>query len=90
MDWLSKFIELGPLGVVCIALIFVVWKITDKYVKVIEANTEAMTRVADSTEELKESNKALASVLDKQGVMLTQQNFLFQQMCMSLGKEIKT
>jgi len=75
MEWLAHLSELGGLAVVCIGLIYVNWRQGERYAKVIEGNTKAMTEVADS-------NSALKDVLDKQGVMLTQQNFLFQQMIM--------
>lgn len=75
MEWVAKLAELGALAVVCVGLLYVNWKQGERYAKVIEDNTKAMTEVAVS-------NDALKDVLDKQGVMLTQQNFLFQQMCM--------
>jgi hypothetical protein len=78
MKWLADFAQLGPLAVVCLGLLFVVWKQSERYAKVIENNTKAMTRMADS-------NDSLKAVLDKQGVMLTQQNFLFQQMILKKG-----
>jgi hypothetical protein len=78
MKWLADFIQLGPLAVVCLGLLFVVRDQNKRYAKVIENNTEAMTRMADSNDSLKD-------VLDKQGVMLTQQNFLFQQMILKKG-----
>ena len=82
MEWLSKLAELGGTAVVCVGLIYLLWdqgkqhakeieKSNERYASVIENNTKAMTKMADSNDSLKE-------VLDKQGVMLTQQNFLFQ------------
>jgi hypothetical protein len=80
MKWLADFIQLGALGVVCLGLLFVLWKQLERYAKVIENNTKAMTRMVDSNDSLKE-------VLDKQGVMMMQQNFLFQQMILKKGSD---
>ncbi|MGD9156314.1 MAG: hypothetical protein PVG90_12560 [Bacillota bacterium] len=80
MKWLADFAQLGPLAVVCLGLLFVVWKQFDRYAKVIENNTKAMTRMADSFDRFKDVLNKQGEVLDKQGVMLTQQNFLFQQL----------
>jgi hypothetical protein len=91
LEWLSKLAELGGTVVVCVGLIYLLWeqgkqhakeieKSNERYASVIENNTKAMTKMADSNDSLKE-------VLDKQGVMLTQQNFLFQQMMLKKGSD---
>jgi hypothetical protein len=91
LEWLSKLAELGATAVVCVGLIYLlreqskqhakeIEKSNERYASVIENNTKAMTRMADSNDSLRE-------VLDKQGVMLTQQNFLFQQMMLKKGSD---
>jgi hypothetical protein len=87
MKWLADFAQLGPLAVVCLGLLFVVWKQFDRYAKVIENNTQAMTKMVDSFDGFKDVLNKQGDALDKQGVMLTQQNFLFQQMLAKRGGE---
>ena len=79
VEWLSKFGDLGGTAVLAIGILFILWKSIERYPKVIEDNTKAMTKVADSNTALKEAIENQTDLLEKQGVMYQQnQNFMMQ------------